>query len=103
MTDTLTDELREWAKRPEAGHFPVLLGEAADHIIDLRASLAAAQVEIAALREDAERLEWALPILSGDDTPEATARALKLACAVLMQLSGRAAIDSARKAKKSPD
>lgn len=53
-SDTLTDELREWAKRPEAGHFPMLLEETATNIEWLRQQLsndirelAAAQAKIA--------------------------------------------------------
>lgn len=44
---------------------------------------------------DTERLEWALPLLTGCDSDVANARARALAAALLLGLDGRAAIDAA--------
>lgn len=46
---------------------------------------------------DSERLEWALPILTGADSDDADKLAMKLALALMRGLDGRAAIDFARK------
>ncbi len=56
--------------------------------------------ENAELRADAERFEWALPILTAQGD-EGDKRALRLAGAFLRGLDGRAAIDDARTAAEA--
>ena len=55
------------------------------------------EAERDAAAADSERLEWALPILTGADSDDADKLAMKLALALMRGLDGRAAIDFARK------
>ncbi len=59
--------------------------------------LAQVKAERDAAAADSERLEWALPILTGADSDDADKLAMKLALALMRGLDGRAAIDFARK------
>ena len=52
---------------------------------------------VTAANEDSARLEWILPILSLADGPT-DERSMKIAGALMLGMSGRAAIDKARKA-----
>ncbi len=50
---------------------------------------------IEGLMADKDRLEWALPILTGDDSRETSAKAIHLGGALMLNKSGREAIDAA--------
>jgi hypothetical protein len=50
---------------------------------------------IAALRRDAERMDWCLPLLTGGENAETNARTMALVMALLRNLDGREAIDAA--------
>lgn len=52
---------------------------------------------LAELEQDKKRLEWVMPIISGDDTPDANSRTFKIAAALTLGLEGRACIDGAMK------
>lgn len=54
--------------------------------------------QVEALTADAARLNWALPILVGDDSDLANARALALAAQLIKGLDGKPALDAAMKA-----
>ena len=58
--------------------------------------LALVKEEVAKLRADAERLEWVLPMVVGDDSDETTAKTIRLVGALMLGNDGRAAIDKAR-------
>lgn len=51
------------------------------------------------LIEKAGRYEWALPLLTGDDTPEAHDRTMKMAAQLLRGVNGEAAVIAAMEMK----
>jgi hypothetical protein len=44
---------------------------------------------------DAQRLDWVLPIVEGDDTPEANLRTQALAASIMLGKTGRDMLDFA--------
>ncbi len=50
---------------------------------------------LAELEQDKKRLEYVMPIISGDDTPDANHRTHKIAAALTLGMEGRACIDGA--------
>src|SRR5574337_513794 len=53
--------------------------------------------ELVKLRQDKDRLEWILPIVTGVDSDNADWKAMAIAAALMAGLDGRAAIDRAMK------
>ena len=51
--------------------------------------------ELVKLRQDKDRLEWILPIVTGVDSDNADCKAMAIAAALMAGLDGRAAIDRA--------
>lgn len=68
----------------------VAAGEAAVRFADVEEAL-----------RDRERLEWLLPVVSGDDNATADTRTAFLAAGLLQRLSGRALVDWARAQEKA--
>ncbi len=59
--------------------------------------LTALRAECEALRKDAARLEWVLPIVTGEDDAVTNERTLRVGTILYSGLTGRAAIDEAMK------
>jgi len=53
--------------------------------------------QLSELREDKKRLDWVMPVLDGDVSPDAYKRVFALAQAIADGLEGRACIDRAMK------
>src|SRR6266705_534824 len=64
------------------------------HFADIGDGLLEAADRLARLREDAARLEWVLPMLTGEDSPVADARTRALGAALIGKMEGRDAIDA---------
>jgi hypothetical protein len=67
------------------------------HFADIGDGLLEAADRLARMREDVARLEWVLPMLTGEDNPIADARTRAMGLALIRKLNGREAIDAARK------
>jgi hypothetical protein len=68
------------------------------HFSDIGDGLLEAAQRLAAMREDVARLEWVLPLVTGEpDNPIADVRTRALVRALGRKLDGRDAIDAARK------
>jgi predicted dinucleotide-binding enzyme len=72
--------------------------EATSECVEAAAMLRQQAAEIESLRKDADRWQWAKVFVSGDDTPEANARIMKLATQFFLGIKDvDSAIDAAMK------
>jgi hypothetical protein len=87
-----------YAELPEEGS--VFLGESDPEAVPADTRSVRAHPALAApygvANDDTARLDWALPILTGEDNPETNRRTVALGLALMLGQDGRTAIDTAR-------